>query len=76
MSPGDPNTLYAAMWEARQGPWENGAFSGPGTALYKTTDGGNTWTKLAGGLPTTADGLGRIGIAICDRASNAPCALV
>ena len=64
MSPGDPNTLYAAMWEARQGPWENGAFSGPGTALYKTTDGGNTWTKLAGGLPTTADGLGRIGIAI------------
>jgi photosystem II stability/assembly factor-like uncharacterized protein len=64
MSPGDPNTLYAAMWEARQGPWENGAFSGPGTAMYKTTDGGNTWTKLAGGLPTAAEGLGRIGIAI------------
>ena len=42
----------------------------------ENTSGGNTWTKLAGGLPTTADGLGRIGIAICDRASNEPCASV
>jgi photosystem II stability/assembly factor-like uncharacterized protein len=64
MSPSDPNTLYADMWEARQGPWENGAFGGPGTGMYKTTDGGETWTKLAGGLPTAAEGLGRIGISI------------
>lgn len=64
MSPNDPNTLYADMWEARQGPWENGAFSGPGTGMYKSTDGGNTWTQLAGGLPTFADGLGRIGISV------------
>jgi photosystem II stability/assembly factor-like uncharacterized protein len=70
MSPNDPNTLYADMWEARQGPWENGAFSGPGTAMYKTTDGGETWTKLAGGLPTAAEGLGRIGITVAPSNPN------
>ncbi|MBU6365977.1 MAG: glycoside hydrolase [Gemmatimonadetes bacterium] len=63
MAPGDPNTLYAVLWEARQGPWENAAFSGPGSGLYKSTDGGTTWRPLTG-LPTFADGLGRIGIGI------------
>ncbi len=64
LSPDDPNTVYAVLWEARQGPWENAAWSGPNSGLFKSTDGGNTWTQLAGGLPTTADGLGRIGIGI------------
>ncbi len=64
MSPNDPNTVYAVLWQARQGPWENGAWSGPNSGLFKSTDGGTTWTQLAGGLPTTADGLGRIGIGI------------
>jgi len=70
MAPDDPNTLYADMWEARQGPWENGVFGGPGTALYKSTDGGTTWAKLAGGLPTAADGLGRIGVAVAPSLSS------
>ncbi|MGE5101976.1 MAG: WD40/YVTN/BNR-like repeat-containing protein [Deltaproteobacteria bacterium] len=65
MDPTDANTLYAAMWEARQGPWENGQFSGPGSGLYKTTDGGATWHKIGKGLPTfEQDGLGRIGLTI------------
>ncbi len=64
MSPEDPNTVYAVLWEARQGPWENAAWSGPNSGLFKSTDGGATWTQLTGGLPTTADGLGRIGIGI------------
>ena len=38
--------VYAALWEARQGPWENGAFSGPGSGLFKSTDGGDTWKPL------------------------------
>lgn len=62
MAPNDPNTLYAVLWEAQQGPWENAAWSGANSGLYKSTDGGANWTQLAGGLPTTADGLGRIGI--------------
>ncbi len=64
LSPNDPNTVYAVLWEARQGPWENAAWSGANSGLFKSTDGGATWTQLAGGLPTTADGLGRIGIGI------------
>ena len=64
LAPNDPNTVYAVLWEARQGPWENAAWSGPNSGLFKSTDGGATWTQLAGGLPTTADGLGRIGIGI------------
>jgi len=64
MAPNDPNTLYAALWEARQGPWENGQWQGPGTGLFKSTDGGDTWQPIMSGLPTPAEGLGRIGIAV------------
>jgi photosystem II stability/assembly factor-like uncharacterized protein len=63
LSPTDPNTVWAVLWEARQGPWENGAWSGPGSGLFKSTDGGTTWKQITG-IPTPADGLGRIGIAI------------
>lgn len=60
----DPNTLYAALWAGRQGPWENGAWQGPGSGLFKSTDGGETWKQLTQGLPTIAQGLGRIGFDI------------
>ncbi|MEP6591714.1 MAG: glycoside hydrolase [Gemmatimonadota bacterium] len=64
-APDDPNTVYAVLWEARQGPWENAAWNGPGSGLFKSTDGGEHWRPLTKGLPTfAADGLGRIGIAI------------
>ena len=62
--PRDPRIVYAVLWQAQQGPWENGAFSGPNSGLYKSSDGGTTWTQLTGGLPTFAQGLGRIGIGI------------
>ena len=44
LDPGEPEHVYAVLWEARQGPWENGAFTGPGSGLFKSTDGGTTWT--------------------------------
>jgi len=63
--PADPQTLYADLWAARQAPWEIGnSFLGPGSGLYKSTDGGSSWKPLGGGLPTVAQGLGRIGIGI------------
>jgi photosystem II stability/assembly factor-like uncharacterized protein len=62
--PADPKTVYAVLWAARQGPWENGAWQGPNSGLFKSTDGGNNWRQLTGGLPSTAQGLGRIGIAV------------
>ncbi|HSE33691.1 MAG TPA: hypothetical protein VLA93_19115 [Pyrinomonadaceae bacterium] len=64
MHPSEPSTIYAVLWAARQGPWENGAWQGPGSGLFKSTDGGTTWKQLTNGLPTVQQGLGRIGIAI------------
>jgi photosystem II stability/assembly factor-like uncharacterized protein len=65
IDPSNPDIVYASLWQARQGPWENGAFSGPGSGLYKSADGGSTWRQLTTGLPTwQADRIGRIGITI------------
>jgi len=74
--PRNPRTVYAVLWEARQGPWENGAFSGPNSGLFKSTDGGDTWAQLTGGLPTFAQGLGRIGIGIAPSDPSRMYALV
>ena len=62
--PADARTVYAVLWAARQGPWENGAWQGDGSGLFKSTDGGTTWQPLTKGLPTIAQGLGRIGIGV------------
>src|SRR5262249_55918969 len=65
LDPSDPNTIYASLWAARQGPWEyNNAYVGATTGLFKSTDGGSTWSPLTQGLPTPADGLSRIGVAV------------
>jgi photosystem II stability/assembly factor-like uncharacterized protein len=64
IDPRDNDTIYADMWAGRQGPWENGAWQGKTSGLFKSTDGGKTWKKLTGGLPTSEQGLGRIGFAI------------
>ena len=65
LDPANPDIIYAALWEARQAPWENGAWNGPGTGLFKSVDGGTTWRQLTQGLPTfEKDGLGRIGLTV------------
>ncbi len=64
LDPSDPRVVYAVLWEHREGPWENAAFSGAGSGLYKSNDGGGTWRRLGRGLPGAEQGLGRIGIGI------------
>src|SRR4051812_9603908 len=51
IDPASPQVIYSGLWEARQGPWENGAWSGTSGGLFKSTDGGNTWRPLTNGLP-------------------------
>ena len=52
MDPKNPDVLYAALWEARQGPWEYGnGYGGTDGGLFKSTDGGTTWRQLTNGLP-------------------------
>ncbi len=58
IDPNDPDTLYAAMYHRRRTAWSYTS-GGPEGGLYKTSDGGNTWRKLAGGLPAQT---GRIGL--------------
>ncbi len=61
MNPANPRVLYAGMWRAERKPWTLVDASEDG-GVFKTTDGGDTWEKLAGGLP---EGLtGKIGLAV------------
>jgi len=59
--PLDPDTVFAVTWERIRRPNKR-VYGGPGCGIWRSADGGDTWTKLAGGLPTTD--VGRIGIAI------------
>jgi photosystem II stability/assembly factor-like uncharacterized protein len=70
IDPKNPNIVYADLWAARQGPWENGQWQGPESGLYKSTDGGTSWQKLTAGLPTVEQGLGRIGFCIAPSEPN------
>jgi photosystem II stability/assembly factor-like uncharacterized protein len=51
IDPTNPQIVYAALWESREGPWENGVFNGDGGGIFKSTDGGKTWRELSRGLP-------------------------
>ena len=60
MDPDNPRILYAAFWQVVRRPWDF-VSGGPGSGLWRSTDGGDTWTKLGKGLPDET--LGRIGVA-------------
>src|SRR5580704_4857564 len=51
IDPSHPDIVYATLWDAREAPWENGAWNGTGGGIFKSTDGGQTWQQLSGGLP-------------------------
>jgi photosystem II stability/assembly factor-like uncharacterized protein len=59
-----PDTLYAAMYDKVRLPWHY-ELGGPESAIYKTTDGGQKWTRLGGGLPTGR--IGRIGLDVFQK---------
>ena len=60
INPKNPRILYAAMWEHRRLPWQV-ISGGPGSGLYKSVDGGDSWQKAESGLPTA---LGKMSLAL------------
>ena len=52
IDPSDPNTVYATLWQQQQSFIEGQGFGGAGNGIYKSTDGGATWTQLTEGLPS------------------------
>ena len=72
--PNNSNTLFASLWEVYRTPWSLNS-GGPGSGLYKSTDGGSTWKRLEGhGLP---DGImGRIGVSVSGADANRVYALI
>ncbi len=62
-----PDTLYAATYDVQRYPWRISE-GGRGTGVQRTTDGGRTWTRLAGGLPNGP--IGRIGLDLYQKNPN------
>ncbi|MGH9606575.1 MAG: VPS10 domain-containing protein [Terracidiphilus sp.] len=53
IDPKNPRIVYASLWEETLGPWEDdNDYSGTHGGLFKSTDGGDTWTQLKNGLPS------------------------
>ena len=71
----DPNLIYAALWEAYRVEYQMSS-GGPGSGLFKSTDGGETWTEItrSQGLPSGV--VGRIGVSISGADSNRVYALI
>jgi photosystem II stability/assembly factor-like uncharacterized protein len=75
MDPSDPNVLYAGIWHLVRRPWTLTSGSATDDGLFKSTDGGKTWTRLSGhGLPSGA--IGRIGLAVAPSKPSRVYALI
>ena len=72
MDPNNPLILYASMWEHNRTPWKINS-GGPGSGLYKSTDGGESWHKIHTGLPEEK---GKMGISVSGANSDVVYALI
>ena len=75
MSYANPRILYAGMWETRRTPWslESG---GPGSGIFKTTDGGDSWTDISDNPGLPKGNKGRIGVAVSPAKPNRVWAII
>ena len=76
IDPSNPDVIYAASWRGERRPWTiiSGSYEG---GIYKSTDGGDNWRKLAGGLPTGGDVLfGKMDLALSPTDPNVVYALI
>jgi photosystem II stability/assembly factor-like uncharacterized protein len=68
MDPTNPRILYAAFWDHQREPWYVRS-GGSGSGLWKSTDGGDTWTRLTQGLPSL---MGKIGVTVSPGEPGSP----
>lgn len=71
----DPKVIYASLWEAYRISWQMSS-GGPGSGLFKSTDGGDTWTELTRNPGMPSGTVGRIGVAVSGADSSRVYALV
>ena len=76
IDPNNPNTIYAALWQAWRKPWGMSS-GGPESGFFKSTDGGDTWTELTRnpGLPQEPN-IGKIGVAVSPVDANRVYAII
>jgi photosystem II stability/assembly factor-like uncharacterized protein len=75
MDPRNPQVLYAAMWQAYRRHWTFSS-GGPGSGIYKTTDGGTHWSNVSRNPGLPAGIFGKVGLAVAPSDSNVVYALV
>ncbi len=76
IDPGDPNTLFAGMWQFEVKTWRLQS-GGPGSGLWVSRDGGSTWKRLTGhGLPDAKHAVGKIAVALAPSNPNTVYALI
>lgn len=75
MDPNHPDVLYATMWQAQRMPWGLNS-GGPGSGIYKSTDGGAHWTNLTHNTGLPKGVLGRIGVTIAASQPNVVYAII
>jgi photosystem II stability/assembly factor-like uncharacterized protein len=75
MDRNNPNVLYAALWQAYRMSWQMSS-GGPGSGLFKSTDGGDTWTEITRNPGMPSGIIGRIGVSVSGADSNRVYALV
>jgi photosystem II stability/assembly factor-like uncharacterized protein len=75
LDPGNPNVIYAAFWDMHRVPWDLES-GGPDSGLFKSTDGGDTWTDLSRNPGMPKGILGRIGVTVSAANSDRVWALV
>ncbi len=69
--PRNSQVVFASMWSSRRPPWTTGGgYNGPSSGVYKSSDGGNSWSQLTKGLPGEAEGIGRIGPTVAPSDPN------
>jgi photosystem II stability/assembly factor-like uncharacterized protein len=61
--PGNPNTLYASLWQFRRTPWTMDS-GGPGSGLFKSTDGGDSWTEISRNRGLPAGVFGKVTVTV------------